>query len=66
MFGGTRFADLIDTLRHSTSGPSVLKISDYLYASFATDTSRPRTGISAMPSIHVALAVLNAIFRGQP
>jgi hypothetical protein len=65
MFGGARFTDLIDTLRHSVSGPKVLEVSDYLYSSFATDTSVLGTGISAMPSFHVALAVLNAIFAAS-
>lgn len=62
MFGGDRFAALIGTLQQSDSGQKILKISDYLYSSFATDTSVLGTGISAMPSMHVALAVLNAIF----
>jgi len=62
IFGGTRFAELIDTLHSSIGGQKILKISDYLYSSFATDTSVLGTGISAMPSVHVALAVLNAIF----
>ena len=62
MFGGDRFAALIGTLQQSDSGQKILKISDYLYSSFTTDTSVLGTGISAMPSLHVALAVLNAIF----
>lgn len=62
MFGGDRFAGLIGTLQQSDSGQGILKISDYLYSSFATDTSVLGTGISAMPSLHVALAVLNAMF----
>ena len=65
MFGGDRFAVLIGTLQQSDSGQKILKISDYLYSSFATDTSVLGTGISAMPSMHVALAVLNAIFASS-
>lgn len=62
IFGGDRFAGLIETLQQSDSGRGILKISDYLYSSFATNTSVLGTGISAMPSLHVALAVLNAMF----
>lgn len=65
MFGGARFADLINTLQSSVSGQKILGISNYLYASYATDTSVLGTGISAMPSMHVALAVLNAIFASS-
>lgn len=65
MFGGARFGDLIVSLQSSAGGQRILGISDYLYASYATDTSVLGTGISAMPSMHVALAVLNAIFAAS-
>lgn len=62
MFDGDRFADLIEALRSSAAGPSVLRISDYLFSSFALDRASVGTGISAMPSFHIAIAVLNALF----
>lgn len=65
IFGGARFGDLIVSLQNSAGGQRILRISDYLYTSYATDTSVLGTGISAMPSMHVALAVLNAIFASS-
>jgi len=62
LHGGTRFADLIVALQNSPAGPKTLALSNYLYDSFATNTSVLGTGISAMPSLHVALAFLNALF----
>lgn len=60
--GGARFADLIASLEASGAGRSVLRITGYLYTSYATDTTVLGTGIAAMPSLHVALAFLNALF----
>jgi PAP2 superfamily len=62
LMGGTRFADLIAALQNSTAGPRTLKLTDYLYTSYSTERSVLGTGISAMPSLHVALAFLNALF----
>lgn len=60
--GGHRFADLMTTLQANPSGPELMQITDYLYTSYATNTLVLGTGISAMPSLHVALAFLNAMF----
>lgn len=60
--GGARFADLIASLEASGAGRAVLRITGYLYTSYATDTTVLGTGIAAMPSLHVALAFLNAMF----
>lgn len=65
IFGGDRFGDLIVSLQSSAGGQRILGISDYLFESYATDTTVLGTGISAMPSMHVALAVLNAIFAAS-
>jgi len=60
--GGSRFAELIAELEASPAGPQVLELTNYLYTSYATDTMVLGTGISAMPSLHVAIAFLNALF----
>lgn len=60
--GGDRFAGLVTALQGSPSGSGTLGISDYLFTSYATRTEMLGTGISAMPSLHVALAFLNALF----
>jgi hypothetical protein len=62
MIGADHFTDLMEVLRNSPAGPQTLKISDYLYDSYATHRTVLGTGISAMPSMHVALAFLNALF----
>lgn len=60
--GGERFADLIAALKASPAGPKTLTLTDYLYASFTSQRTVLGTGISAMPSLHVALAFLCALF----
>jgi hypothetical protein len=60
--GGDRFAGLMEALQSSPAGPAVLDIGRYLHGSFTTDTTMPGTGIAAMPSLHVAIAFLNALF----
>ncbi|CDX43051.1 conserved membrane hypothetical protein [Mesorhizobium sp. SOD10] len=62
LFDPDRFEDLIRSLKTSDSGPDTLVITDYLYASYTTHKASIGTGISAMPSFHVAIAVLNALF----
>ncbi|WP_189353934.1 MULTISPECIES: phosphatase PAP2 family protein [unclassified Mesorhizobium] len=62
LFDPDRFEDLIRSLKASDSGPDTLLITDHLYASYTTHRASIGTGISAMPSFHVAIAVLNALF----
>ncbi len=62
MMGGDRFAELVAGLKASSSGQGILAIADYLYTSYTTQRTVLGTGISAMPSMHVALAFLNALF----
>ena len=57
-----RFADLMVRLQANHSGADLMKITDYLYNSYSTKTVEMGTGIAAMPSLHVALAFLNALF----
>ena len=60
--GGARFAELTASLKASPSGGDTLAISDFLFNSYVNHTEMLGTGISAMPSLHVALAFLNALF----
>lgn len=62
MMGGDRFADLIAALKASPAGPKTLGLTDYLYSAYTSQHTVLGTGISAMPSLHVALAFLNALF----
>ncbi|ESX95787.1 phosphatase PAP2 family protein [Mesorhizobium sp. LNJC405B00] len=62
MFESDRFEDLMMSLKASNAGPDILLIADYLYSSYTTHKASIGTGISAMPSFHVAIAVLNALF----
>ncbi len=62
MQDSSRFADLAAALSATRHGQAMLAASDYLYASYRSDSAVFGSGISAMPSIHVALAVLNALF----
>ncbi|RUV40832.1 MAG: hypothetical protein EOQ55_26070 [Mesorhizobium sp.] len=63
--GGDRFADLIAVLGTTFSGKAMIATSDYLYSSYALDRTVFGTGIAAMPSLHVAVALLNALFLSQ-
>jgi PAP2 superfamily len=60
--GGDRFSALMANLLASEGGSSVLGISDYLYYSYISESVVVGTGISAMPSFHVAFATLNSLF----
>ncbi|MDG4853674.1 MULTISPECIES: phosphatase PAP2 family protein [unclassified Mesorhizobium] len=62
LFDPDMFEDLIRSLKASDSGPDTLRITDYLYSSYTAHKASIGTGISAMPSFHVAIAVLNALF----
>jgi len=61
VFGGDRFSGLIEALRNSPAGPATLRIVDYLWYSYATDRTVLGTGISAMPSGHLAIVTINAL-----
>lgn len=62
LFGEHRFTGLIARLSIDAAGQKMLDASDYLYSAYLSDTAVFGTGISAMPSMHVAIAVLNALF----
>jgi hypothetical protein len=55
IFGGSAFSDLIPALQHAKA-TGALSIYDHLWRSYATRDPAVGGGISAMPSMHVALA----------
>jgi hypothetical protein len=58
-----RFAGQMDFLRADAGdGPSVAAFQAYLWTSYETGTAGIGTGISAFPSVHVALTMMNALF----
>jgi hypothetical protein len=63
VFGGDTFAPLIASLRHD-GATLVLRTSGYLVDAYSTHRSGIGTGLSAMPSLHVAIALWVAlVFR---
>lgn len=59
----TRFAEITAFLGHgSSSSSSAVAFQAYLWNHHAAGTSALGSGISAFPSMHVALAMLNALF----
>jgi membrane-associated phospholipid phosphatase len=62
LFAGDRFAGLMQRLSDTPSAKITMKAADYLYSSYLDNTAVFGSGIAAMPSIHVAMAVLNALF----
>ncbi|MDX8469323.1 phosphatase PAP2 family protein [Mesorhizobium sp. VK23B] len=63
--GSDRFNGLMSALAATSSGRAMIATSDYLYSSYALDRTVFGTGIAAMPSMHVAVALLNALFLSQ-
>jgi hypothetical protein len=64
-YGGDRFAGLVSVLEADGGPRSVQRFAPYLLASYQDDAAAFGTGISAMPSMHVAIATLNALFLGS-
>jgi len=65
LLGGIRFEPLIQVLETEPGGRSALSIADYLWASYRDQTAVFGGGISAMPSLHVAVAFLNALLSSK-
>lgn len=63
-YGGDRFAELVSALEADDGPRSVPRFARYLLASYDEKVAAFGTGISAMPSMHVAIATLNALFLG--
>jgi hypothetical protein len=64
-FGSTRYADLLEALRQSPYNEHVLHYSDYLLRNYKANNPALGSGISAMPSMHVAVATLNAFYLAR-
>ncbi|MDX8527137.1 phosphatase PAP2 family protein [Mesorhizobium sp. MSK_1335] len=60
--GGARYADLLEVLRQHPYNEHVLQYSDYLLRNYKASNPALGSGISAMPSMHVAVATLNAFY----
>lgn len=65
LLGGDRFQSLMVTLSEDPAGQTALRVADYLFASYQDQTAVVGGGISAMPSIHVAVAFLNALLASR-
>ncbi|RWA99471.1 phosphatase PAP2 family protein [Mesorhizobium sp.] len=61
-YGGDRFSGLIDALRSNEASTPVLQIADRLFIAYSSGAEDIFAGISAMPSVHLAVATLNALF----
>ncbi|MER9137938.1 phosphatase PAP2 family protein [Mesorhizobium sp. M0830] len=61
-YGGDRFAGLQMALAQNGYGASVHVYANYLLAAYQSGRPELGGGISAMPSMHVAIATLNAFF----
>lgn len=60
-YEGDRFAALSFEIRNSAFGAYMELATDYLFSTYQEGSSRLGTGISAMPSMHLAVATLNAL-----
>jgi hypothetical protein len=56
-----RFPDLIPRLSQTPVGDYMKVVTDYLLSAYRTGADEPGAGISAMPSMHLAIATLNAL-----
>lgn len=65
LYGGERFSDMMAALQNVNAAKGTMSVADYLYAGYLRDDAVFGAGISAMPSMHVALATLNAFFLSQ-
>ena len=66
LIGGSRFAALTEALARSGIRSSIVgQIQDYLWTSYQAQTMAPASGISAFPSVHVAIATLTALYLGE-
>lgn len=61
IYGGERFADLVALVEQSDAGQSISNAVDYLLGTYLGGPVTAGTGISAMPSMHLAIATLNAL-----
>ena len=65
VYGAVRYGDLADTLRRYPENGNVFRFSGYLLDAYAHGRPTLGGGISAMPSMHVAIATLNAFYLSR-
>ena len=63
--GGERYAELLQALKQQPYNEHVLSYSNYLLTVYRADVPALGSGISAMPSMHVAVATLNAFYLSR-
>lgn len=63
--GGERYAELLEVLKQRPYNEHVLSYSNYLLTAYKADRTALGSGISAMPSMHVAIATLNAFYLAR-
>jgi membrane-associated phospholipid phosphatase len=63
--GEPRLAGLMANLREHPANESLFYHSDYLLRNYLDGETQLGTGISAMPSMHVAIVILNALYLGR-
>ena len=61
VYGDPRFSELMAAVHASGPGEKVKGFNDYLWTAYATGENSFGTGISAMPSIHVAVVTLQTL-----
>lgn len=64
VYGSDRFAALMAAVFASPVGDYMRETSAYLYANYLEGGHALGTGISAMPSVHLAIVTLNALMLG--
>ena len=65
VFGDGRFAGLMADIARAPAGDQIAGVSDYLFANYETGGHVMGGGISAMPSMHIAIATLSALLLGR-
>jgi hypothetical protein len=60
--GDGRFAELVTALKNNPDSSYLFLVADRLYKAYVSGAQDIFAGISAMPSIHVAVVTLNALF----
>ena len=61
IYGDTRFRTLMSEVYASGPGDKIRDVSDYLWGAYADGNNSFGTGISAMPSMHVAVVTLQTL-----
>jgi hypothetical protein len=65
LYGTPRFGDLSAAIDASAVGNYMREATDYLMAGYAGQQVAPGTGMSAMPSMHIAIGTLDALLLAK-